>query len=84
MKQIKIKVTQADIDQGLRCNPNKCAISQAAQREYPEMTVCTGFSYFHLDEKHFEISKSARRFICNFDAGKPVKPQNFIFKTKTK
>jgi len=83
MKQIKIKVTQADIDKGWPCNSCECAISQAARREHPEAKdVKTGFTYFHIDDKHFEISKSAQRFINAFDLGKPVKPQNFIFKAR--
>lgn len=83
MKKIKIKVTQADIDKGKRRNACECAISQAAKREYPEaknIRTCT--SWFEFDGHVFDLSAPASRFICDFDSGKPVKPQNFIFKVR--
>jgi hypothetical protein len=52
----------------------------AIKREQGAKKVATGMEFCNIDSKRYWISGSALRFIKAFDAGKPVKPQNFIFR----
>ena len=71
---MRIEVTKKDIENGVPCNSEQCAISQALMRHFKTNVVCT-----HVDGDHVEItvdgysyyllscSKSIINFINIFD-----------------
>jgi len=82
MSQIKVTVTQEDIDNGIMGRADSCAIAKAIMREFslaevrvaPYITIFNGVLY--------KTSTRARKFVKSFDKGKVVKPSTFIFKSE--
>ncbi len=83
--QVKIEVTQADINQGKQGKIESCAIARAVKRamgDNPkvsddiEITIGDGLQYY-------DIPKKAAIFIEQFDEDKKkVKPFTFVAKLK--
>ncbi len=76
---MKIKVTQEDIDRGIRCSTAHCPIVFAIRRE-------TGNSAsVHLPVVYIngldvaDLPLSAMQFVVAFDRGQPVEPFEFEF-----
>lgn len=68
---MRIKVTQEHIDSGIRRSCESCPIALA--------TGASHVSYFDivLNSKMYETPVAARRFMGNFDLGRPVTPFEF-------
>lgn len=81
--QIKITVTKENIKQGVVRDCYRCPIQRAIRDiGYCQTTVGREFvEIFSENSLHrYDLSRSARKFINNFDNRKFVKPQNFILK----
>lgn len=76
-KRVLIKVTKKDIKNGVRHDGNKCPITLAIARKFPNKPVCICSSHGHVGKDFCQFGKSVRRFIENFDKGESVKPFNF-------
>ncbi len=88
MLKLRINVTQDDIDNGERSNPNCCPIAHAVTR--------MGFSSVRVEEavigftdaykeiyKGVPLTRAAKRFIKRFDRFKKVHPSTFIIQAAT-
>ena len=84
---MKIKVTQKDIDKGLRSSCYYCPIAHAFKRAVKnnndcDSYVCTSYIVYRPDDKRnrYELPKEARKFIKRFDHYQPVEPFSFEIK----
>lgn len=75
---MKIKVTQDHIDRGKAFNCGYCPVALAI-REQAE-TVAVSRREVRITAWHYDLPRSAQRFIDRFDLRKPVKPFTFILK----
>jgi len=83
MSQIKVTVTQEDIDNGARNSHNSCAIALAILREFtPTIGVSVVRTNVIVNCVRYKTSIRARKFVKSFDKGKVVKPSTFIFKSE--
>lgn len=81
-------VSQEDIDNGHAGNPHACPIVLAAKRIFPYGSCCTGCNDLSISVRGVKgypiffgiLPIEARKFIQDFDKGKPVKP--FIFEVE--
>ena len=73
-----VTVTGDDIRLGTREDCAKCPIARAVKRQFNEMNVQVYSRTVLIDGQRKWLSRSARRFITNFDKKKPVKPFRFI------
>jgi len=89
---MKIKVTQKDIDKGLKSNCYECPIAHAFKRKVKNQ-IRYGFAvnsefieYLTKDMRYsYPLPKEAKLFIQRFDRDHPVKPFTFeARKTKCK
>ncbi len=76
-----IKVTQDDINTGIKNSYHCCPVSRAVKRQTNSQLVFTTYRKIILSKDCkklvFSASRSVQRFIKKFDDGKPVKPFNF-------
>jgi hypothetical protein len=84
---MKIKVTQKDIDKGIRSSYYYCPIAHAFKRAVKnnnELDCCVASSYivYRPDDKRnrYKLPKKARKFIEHFDNYRPVEPFSFEIK----
>ena len=84
---MKIKVTQKDIDKGVRSSCYYCPIAHAFKRAVKnnndcDSYVCTSYIVYRPDDKRdrYELPKEARKFIKHFDNSRPVEPFSFELK----
>jgi len=82
MSQIKVTVTQEDIDNGVRKKQSSCAIAKAIWREFTPTEVKVGLYGIAVNRTLYKTSTRARKFVKSFDKGKVVKPSTFIFKSE--
>jgi len=82
MSQIKVTVTQEDIDNGVMGMADSCAIAQAIMREFTTTKVRVQPLTTVINGVYYKTSTRAKRFIERFDKVEVVKPSVFIFKTK--
>lgn len=77
-----IKVRQKHIDEGVRKTAGSCPVAKALD----EQTDCDyNYVYNHsikYNGRNVHMPRSVQRFVKKFDSGRPVKPFNFILKTK--
>ena len=81
MSQIKVTVTQEDIDNGIMGRADSCAIAKAIWREFTPTEVRVGWRGTAVNGTLYNTSTRAKRFIDRFDKGEVVKPSTFIFKS---
>jgi hypothetical protein len=78
MKVVRINVTQADIDEGVRCDSFSCPIARAAQRVLGlEVSVTPRSIKDHGTFLLGKLPPRAAAFVHNFDLSNPVKPFAF-------
>lgn len=79
-KQVKISVTQEDIQLGVKEDIHHCAVARAAQRVLGD-TVTVGGSYIHLRQpcpgNCISMPQEVIDWISAFDHGKDVTPFEF-------
>ena len=76
---VTVKVTQFDIDHGVRSSVSSCPIAHALHHDYPFARVYG--SWVTLDYKHeADLPPEAIQFIDMFDEGATVEPFTFILK----
>ena len=74
-----VEVTAEDIREGARVSCTTCPIARAASRT---TGAPAWVAYTHIQVAApglFSTNDAARRFINDFDAGRPVEPQTFRF-----
>ena len=82
MAKLVVKVTQEDIQNGVRWDTSNCPITLAINRiGFPEARVYYD-SWTQSNEHphrylYNPLSRRARKFISDFDLGEPVKPSTF-------
>ena len=85
---IKGKVTQEDIDEGVACNQEQCALARALWSMFPGCQVFVD-DYIEVSHKasqtHLEIAinDELMEWINNFDDEKPVSPIALILSANT-
>lgn len=76
-----IEVTQDDIDFGTQCDPCRCPIAMAVNRDIPgaEAYVNADGIVFYKDkvEHDYGVSDEVVDFMDAFDAGETVRPFSF-------
>jgi len=84
MKTIKIQVTQKDIDNGKPRDMGYCPIAMAIHRcRFRKAEVDNSVIHLHgyySDEDPLPMPQTAKRFVKQFDAEKPVRPFTFSLK----
>ncbi len=81
---IRINVTQRDIDQGCRASVRSCPIARALSRHLPKFPGCDYVSAFPnlltLGQAFWyaRTPPSASAFILAFDSTEPVRPFSFV------
>ena len=83
--QIKVTVTQKDIDTGIADNCLECPIARALKRTTRKEWAVWKDNVFTsnvkaCNYKQYDLPNKAQRFIEKFDERKPVKPFSFILK----
>lgn len=76
MEQLVVRVTQDDINNGVPGNPHLCPIARAVRRAGRER-VSVDNDEIVTRSKTFDLPTEAVRFLCRFDASRPVKPFTF-------
>lgn len=80
MKRVKVKVTQAHINEGKKHEPSSCPIALAITDATGEQW-CAGTTYVRRCTQQLELGirlpPSVMAFIETFDLGQPVKPFAF-------
>jgi hypothetical protein len=71
-----INVTKKDIENGIRGNNCGCPIALAVQRRTNADWASVNDSIVTTDSV-YRTPPKARQFICDFDAGRAVKPMRF-------
>lgn len=81
MQSIKIKVTQKDIDRGIKGSVFACPLALAASRKIdgPIKVGEDQLGDVHLltHEDDFKLPLKAVKFYYDFDTGRPVRPFTF-------
>ena len=86
MKTYKIKVTRADIKKGKPMSPFCCPIANAINRTLGDLACVSGARVrFRSGDKYvlLDPTNRVRDFMCDFDAGREVKPTTFTLKEGT-
>lgn len=85
-----IKVTQEDIDGGITDDMRLCPIALAVRRITKEDLVEVDENTIYIETiigrspKLYKTSKTAKKFIQDFDAGEKVKPFSFKLSKENK
>lgn len=92
-KSMTVHVTQEDIDKGVARDCHTCPIARAVARKaealFPLRSAGVSISsdvviFLERTEQvewhAYTLSKAASEFIYEFDKGREVKPQKFVFK----
>ena len=70
---MKIRITQQDIDNGRKDHVAGCAIALGLKHDFAyELSVSRGWIWIGKD--YYRTTPEVRRWIADFDRGKPVKP----------
>lgn len=84
---MKIKVTQKDIDKGIRSSHCYCPIAHAFNRAVKNNNECDSYVrtndiIYRPDDKRsrYKLPKEAQKFIEHFDNYRPVEPFSFEIK----
>ncbi len=75
---MNIKVTQAHIEKGKRCNDWQCPIALAIIETDKFWNVSVGDEEIILNDKKFTAPNLVKNFVFNFDQKLPVKPFEFV------
>ena len=79
-----IKVTQEDIDLGVKYNGTKCAVGRAVRRQFdPNCSVVVYSVYNKKSDAIASLPASASDFIKDFDDCRHVKPFEFELDVKS-
>lgn len=73
---VRIDVTQKDIDEGAQGRCEDCPVTLALQRVVPDARVYSS-RFFTFDGYLKAAPPAVHRFIYDFDLGKPVQPFSF-------
>lgn len=83
-KRLRVEVTQADIDNGVRNDCSRCALALALQKLPGGPGVRVGNATVSVvrgtGRTMYYLSKAARRFVERFDARIPVTPAVFVLR----
>ena len=73
---MKIPITQQDIDTGAARNSSNCAIALALKREFAYDMNVLGLvgSLIRIGKDHYQATPEVVHWIANFDKGRAVKP----------
>jgi hypothetical protein len=78
---MKIEVTQQDIDNGRRCDPDCCPIGRALSRAGVSHYGVVGAAVMIEDAAHtarpLPLPSEVRNWIVEFDGSRPVEPITF-------
>lgn len=76
---MKIVVTQNDIERGTRYRACACPVALAIKRRTSrECEVAGRYMIFRSDiNTKYDLPTPVRKFVVDFDTGKPVKPFSF-------
>ena len=77
-KQLIIKVTQHDIDNGKRRSPNCCPIALSMQRRTGQNVEVDFETVRFGHHRGFPITRKMEIWMSEFDAGLPVEPTAFF------
>ena len=84
MKTIRVKVTRRDIDNGKPRDMDSCPIAKAIHRcRFRKAEVDNSVIHlrgYYSDGDPLPMPETAKRFVKQFDAGKPVKPFAFTLR----
>ena len=70
---MRIEITQQDIDNGRKGYTRGCAIALGLKHDFAyELSVSRGWIWIGKD--YYQTTPEVRRWIADFDRGKPVKP----------
>ena len=72
-----IKVTREDISKGMPLESDACPISLAIKRTMKVKRVDVSAYEITVGSTKMSIPRSAKRFMLDFDDGRPVKPFSF-------
>lgn len=75
---MKIIVTQADIDNGIRNQGDKCAIALALKRDGHNSVNVSGYGGISADGIDYKSNKTMEEWIKAFDRSDKVKPHTFV------
>ena len=77
LENVTGEITQSDIDHGVRCDHEHCALARAVERMVPGCSVFVD-DYVAISNKNEDtelgMTDQILRWIDEFDNGKPVKP----------
>lgn len=85
MTAADVHITQAHIDRGVIGNCTRCPIALGLKETFPALEIDVAFSAVHITTpecdhyRYTTLHSSAKKFIVDFDDGKPVKPFSFPF-----
>lgn len=69
---MKIQITQQDINNGMKDHISGCAIALGLKQEFAYEIGVSG--WICIGKDYYKATPEVRRWIANFDEGKPVKP----------
>lgn len=76
-----IRITQEDIENGRRCDPDCCPVGRALLRSGVEHLGVVGSGVMIMDERHYTevvpLPESVINWILAFDGKRPVEPISF-------
>lgn len=87
--KIEINVTQEDIDAGVKCDSDKCAVALALHRAFPDakcVGVCHGYAVVDgpgVMYRAFDLPEKVGEFIFAFDGDRHVEPFSFEIEPAT-
>lgn len=64
---MRLEITQEQIDKGVSCDSERCAVAIALRLIYPGKTVSVGPNSFTVNAVTFKLPKEVERFITAFD-----------------
>lgn len=76
----KVKVTQQDIDRGLRNECGDCPVALAARRKFGGLTssdVMVDYTTLWVRDRLWGLPNAVSRWITDFDLKRPVQPMEF-------
>lgn len=77
--QLKVTVTQEDIEKGKKNNPKKCPFARACKRVFKKGTLVNIYDNgLDIGSQMLLNTKELSKFINKFDEGKVVKPHTFV------
>ena len=71
---MKIQITQQDIDNGMKDHISGCAIALGLKQEFAYEIIVSVSGWICIGKDHYRGTPEVRRWISDFDRGKPVKP----------